>query len=109
MRWQANTQIKRSCYDGSSQWCFDDHGGHRAVPDRASYLQTLLKRIEPAANICVDRVKSVLSSYASGSAPNRDILLEAGNEWRQNMAMLRDMRNGTDAPSEVDAGERPRA
>ncbi|WP_454912946.1 hypothetical protein [Variovorax gossypii] len=78
-------------------------------PDRASYLQTLLKRIEPAANICVDRVKSVLSSYASGSAPNRDILLEAGNEWRQNMAMLRDMRNGTDAPSEVDAGERPRA
>lgn len=78
-------------------------------PDRASHLQTLLKRIEPAANICVDRVKSVLNSYASGSAPNREILLEAGNEWRQNMPMLRDMRNGIDAPGETDASDRPRA
>lgn len=78
-------------------------------PDRASHLEALLKRIEPVANICVDRVKSVLGSYASGSAPHREILLEAGNEWRQNVPMLRDMRNGTDTPSEVDAGERPRA
>lgn len=76
-------------------------------PERASQLQSLLKRIEPLADLCVDRVKSVLSAHASGLAPNREILLEAGNEWRQSLPMLRDLRSATDTSREADAGERP--
>jgi hypothetical protein len=76
-------------------------------PERASQLQSLLKRFEPLADLCVDRVKSVLSAHASGMAPNRETLLEAGNQWRESLPMLRDLRSSSDAPRDVDAGERP--
>lgn len=73
-------------------------------PEKAAQLGTLLDRFATSVGVSIDKVKTVLSVYARGSAPARDSLIEAGQQWRKSVPVL---RHSPDAPLDVDAA-RPR-
>lgn len=58
-------------------------------PEKAAQLGTLLDRFATSVGVSIDKVKGVLGAYAHGSAPARDSLLEAGQQWRQSVPVLR--------------------
>lgn len=74
-------------------------------PERATQLNKLLDRISAGVGVTVEKVKSVLTAYSTGTAPARADLLEAGAEWRAQVPAL---RQAPEAAHEADTSNAPR-
>ncbi len=59
--------------------------------ERASQLSDALAKVSQSVDVGVDKVISVLNTYAHGASVARERILEASAQWRASFRALRDV------------------